>query len=173
MADDFAFRQGRIRPSNLGVKEYTSGNLVHDDSTASHVLNVRLGTNKKPSSRQTNVINSLDKAVEDSRPLKKDTTLYKGATKDFIKGDRKPVKSFVSASDNEGEASNYATRVMYKISVPRGTKVIKTSEHSHNSFLAEGEHILPRNSKFKRGKEYDHPELPGTRVVELKHIKGK
>lgn len=154
------------------VRKYTAGNLAHSDEGASHKLNPRLGSGKSITSRQTKVSAGLDKAIESSAPLRKDTTLYRGAEKDHIQH-RKPVNSYVSGTDDPVEATNYTgvgSGVVYKIKVTKGSKALKPADHEGaNTFLAEGEHVLPRGSSFERGKSYPHPDHPGIKMVELKH----
>lgn len=176
MSEDEEDEEGRFAftPFKKAVRGYVRGDSSKHSEPNSYNINPRLDARKTPTAIQHKTIKDLDKAIETSRPINKDITLHRGAEVDYIKHN-KPVRSYMSAASDEDAAAEYTGSkggTLYKIKVPRGSKLLRAKEHGQNHFFDGDEHIFPRGSSFSRGKEYEHPDMEGTKVVELKY-KGK
>lgn len=159
-----------LEPEELdAISDYTRGlsnqisSLLVDGKLNDYEEPTNADPDVSPTRATWNLIETLDKAIESSKPLKPGT-YYHGIDDEskYIEGEEFNYLPFMSVTNDIKTASDfgyqendeYSNHVL-KINIPEGMKGIEVSpEYSGSDFPDMEESILPRNIKLKVGKSY-------------------
>lgn len=159
-----------LEPEELdAISDYTRGlsnqisSLLVDGKLNDYEEPTNADPDVSPTRATWNLIETLDKAIESSKPLKPGT-YYHGIDDEskYVEGEEFNYLTFMSVTNDIKTASDfgyqendeYSNHVL-KINIPEGMKGIEVSpEYSGSDFPDMEESILPRNIKLKVGKSY-------------------
>lgn len=120
--------------------KYTSVNkFLRDDLQFFHY---------KPDDKVINYVDAIDEVFRKIPPLKQDVFLWRGVTRNDGMPDNFVDKAYISTTLDKQLAQKFSGYkcCLYKIRVPKGTKVIPVSLTSHHSNNVEV--LLPRDGQY-------------------------
>jgi broad specificity phosphatase PhoE/8-oxo-dGTP pyrophosphatase MutT (NUDIX family)/predicted GNAT family acetyltransferase len=130
--------------------------FIGESAENSAAINKALRTGGKLTADQDRVVKSVDAAIASATPLDKDMTLWRGDDQDRT---GKIDAGFTFGSENRETADDYATTgrakpgVIYKVTVPKGTRALGTKGLQDPMMSEEQAWILPRGGKLEKIRE--------------------
>lgn len=169
-------------PRSQSVRTYFGGGLI-DTSESTEIayrsVNNFLRGQKRTSEDQKILSDYADDISKSMRASPKDLTVFRGikgdfGNQDFELGSTIQDHGFVSTSLNPSHAHSYSKSgdhgKMFRISIPKGHKILLGEDSSMSSSRGEHEVVLDRGSSFRvTGKSKD--ESSGLDVIDLEIVR--